>query len=131
MQFRGMSGETVMSVGHGGPTVTRRRLRTDLRRIREERRLSLSEVSRRMEWSVSKLIRIENGSVSISVNDLKILLALYGVSDQVTIERLLELARGARQRAWWSRYRQHAAPTFLEFLGYEAAANQIKFFQPL
>jgi transcriptional regulator with XRE-family HTH domain len=120
-----------MSVDHGGPIVTRRRLRTDLRRIREEQKLSLHDVSDRMEWSVSKLIRIENGSVSISVNDLRILLSLYGVEDEATVERLLNLARGARQKAWWNSYRPYVAPTFLEFLGYEAAADRIKFFQPL
>jgi len=34
-----------------------------------------------MDWSLSKLIRIENGPVGISMNDLKVLLGHYGIVD--------------------------------------------------
>ena len=118
-----------MTVGHG-PMVTRRRLRTELRRLREEKGFAQETVANEMEWSISKLIRIENGSVGISVNDLKALLDLYELDDDQR-DDLIELARGSRQRMWWSHYQKHLSATYLEFIGYEADASSIRHFQPL
>ena len=56
------------------PTVQRRRLRIELRKARDTAGLKQAEVARAMDWSPSKLIRIESGQVSISTNDLKALL---------------------------------------------------------
>jgi transcriptional regulator with XRE-family HTH domain len=110
--------------------VTRRRLRTELRRLREEKSFAQDVVANEMEWSISKLIRIENGSVGISVNDLKALLDLYDL-DESGRDELIELARASRQRMWWSRYQKHLSATYLEFIGYEADATSIRHFQPL
>ena len=60
-----------------GIATTRRRLRMELRRLREAARLHQSDVAQRLDWSISKLIRIENGSVGISVTDLLALMSLY------------------------------------------------------
>jgi transcriptional regulator with XRE-family HTH domain len=117
-----------MTVGPG-PMVTRRRLRGELRRLRDEQHLGQEHVANEMEWSISKLIRIENGSVGISINDLRALLDLYGVPDSDRGE-LIELARASRQRMWWSQYQKHLAPTYLEFIGFEADASRILAFQP-
>jgi len=63
------------------PTVQRRRLRLELRRARDAAGLRQADVARAMDWSPSKLIRIERGDVSVSTNDLKALLNHYGVKD--------------------------------------------------
>jgi len=110
--------------------VTRRRLRAELRRLRDEQHLAQEHVANEMEWSISKLIRIENGSVGISINDLKALLDLYGVADSDRAD-LVELARASRQRMWWSQYQKFLAPTYLEFIGFEADAARIRAFQPM
>jgi DNA-binding XRE family transcriptional regulator len=55
-----------------GPVVQRRRLRGELRRIRQEAGETQEQVAVAMDWSLSKLIRIENGTVGISTNDLKV-----------------------------------------------------------
>ena len=86
--------------------VERRRLRTELRRARQDADLTQEQVASEMDWSLSKLIRIENGSVSISRNDLLVLLPLYGITDEAEVRRLLDLARAARQPSWWSKYRE-------------------------
>ena len=67
-----------MTVGQR-PTVQRRRLRSELRQRREAAGLTQDQVASRMDWSVSKLVRIEAGAVGISTNDLRALLDLYGV----------------------------------------------------
>jgi transcriptional regulator with XRE-family HTH domain len=121
--------EPTMTAGPG-PMVTRRRLRTELRRLRDGKGLAQEYVADEMEWSVSKLIRIENGSVGISTNDLRALLELYGV-DEADRGDLVELSRASRQRMWWSRYQKFLAPTYLEFIGFEADASVIRTFQPM
>jgi hypothetical protein len=83
-----------------------------------------------MEWSPSKLIRIEAGTVGISVNDLRALLALYQVTDKQAVESLVQMAREARQRSWLHDYRSVATPKYISYLGYEASASTIRNFQP-
>lgn len=63
-----------MAASPPDPTVQRRRLRVELRKARDTAGLKQAEVARAMEWSPSKLIRIESGQVSISTNDLRALL---------------------------------------------------------
>ena len=84
-----------------------------------------------MDWSLSKLIRIENGSVGISTNDLKVLLGHYGIVADDRVEGLIALAKAARERSWWSTYKDVASPRLLQFIEYEAAAVITRSFEPL
>jgi transcriptional regulator with XRE-family HTH domain len=111
--------------------VQRRRLRTDLRRARQEVGLTQDQVATAMEWSLSKLIRIETGSVGISTNDLKVLLDLYQIHDELRVNQLIELARGSRQLSWWSKYRDSASHQYLQFIEYEEAASIIRQHEPI
>ena len=113
--------------------VHRRRLRAKLRKARADRGLPQREVAAAMDWSLSKLIRIESGSVGISSSDLKVLLQHYGIDDPSKIDELLALARAGRrdQTGWWAAYRGVTSQQYLTFLGYEAAASVIQTFQPL
>lgn len=113
------------------PVVQRRRLRTELRSARQAAGLTQENVADEMDWSPSKIIRIEAGSVGISTNDLRALLRLYGVADAARIEELIGLARVARERSWWSSYREDVSQRFLQFIEYEAAASAMRGFQPL
>src|SRR5215471_18146876 len=79
------------------PLVQRRRLRTELRRARGDARLTQDQVARAMDWSLSKIIRIETGAVGISTNDLRALLNLYQINESDRIAELIELARASRQ----------------------------------
>ncbi|MEJ3744614.1 helix-turn-helix transcriptional regulator [Actinomycetes bacterium KLBMP 9797] len=112
-----------------GPTVGRRRLRTALRRAREAAGLTQEQVADAMDWSLSKLIRIEAGSVSISTNDVKALLSHYRVADPHRVNELVDLAKVSRQRSWWSQYRESFPPSFVAFIGLEAEASKLSFFQ--
>ena len=84
-----------------------------------------------MDWSLSKMNRIEKAKTGISTNDLKALLPLYGITDQERTEELLALAREARQAPWWQRYSDVAPVTVLELIDYESAASAISQFEPM
>ena len=84
-----------------------------------------------MDWSLSKLIRIENGTVGISTNDLKAILQHYKIVDESRTTELLTLSRAAKERSWWSVYRDSASPRLLQLIEYEAAAFITRNFQPL
>jgi transcriptional regulator with XRE-family HTH domain len=113
------------------PAVQRRRLRAELRRVRQEAGETQEQVAVAMDWSLSKLIRIENGSVGISTNDLKVLLGHYGIAADDRVKELIELARAARERSWWNMYKDVASPRLLQYTEYEAAAMIARNFEPL
>ncbi len=108
--------------------VKRRRLRAELRNARQDADLTQDQVAEAMEWSPSKIIRIEAGSVGVSANDMKELLRLYSITDPKRVNELLSLAREARERL--TTYRD-APPRLSQFVDYEAAATAIRGFQPL
>jgi transcriptional regulator with XRE-family HTH domain len=112
------------------PTIHRRRLRSELRKAREAVAKTQRETAKAMDWSMSKLIRIETGDVRISTNDLRALLAYYEISPERTAV-MLEVAKAAREPARWSRYRDVASPEYLAFLGYESSASIIRNFEPI
>lgn len=112
------------------PTIHRRRLRNELRRAREAANKSQRDAFSAMDWSLSKLIRIETGTVSVSTNDLRALLTFYGV-DAERIDALVEVAKAARETPKWGLYRDVASPEYIAFLGYEASAAIIRNFEPL
>jgi hypothetical protein len=121
-----------MGVGDGpSPLVQRRRLRTELRKAREEAGLTQEQVAQAMDWSPSKVIRIEAGTSRIATNDLKVLLPHLKIVDPQQTGELLALAKGAKARSWWSKYREIASPGYLQFVEYEAAASATSNFEPL
>jgi transcriptional regulator with XRE-family HTH domain len=108
------------------PLVQRRRLRAELRRARQEAGLTQEAVAREMDWSLSKIIRIETGAVGVSTNDLHALLRLYGVTATQRVKALVALAREARQQTWWSKYRDSITPVYFQLIEYETAATIIR-----
>jgi transcriptional regulator with XRE-family HTH domain len=114
------------------PTVARRRVRMALRDARESAGLTQHEVAVRMEWSLSKIIRIENGDVAIAPNDLRPLLAYLGVKDRALVTDIVAHAKIARTRQT-RRHVWHQSPQFREHLThgtrrlieYEAEASSI------
>ncbi len=113
------------------PTVQRRRLREELRGARDAAGMGRADVAHAMDWSPSKLVRIERGDVSVSTNDLKALLSHYGVRDKGKVNRLLELARSARGPSFYDQYADLLKPGFKEYLAYEASASVIRQYEPV
>lgn len=113
------------------PAVQRRRLRTGLRRARLDAGLTQEQVALAMDWSMSKLIRIENGSVGISRNDLKAVLQYYKISDEDRTAELLALSRAGRERSWWSSYRDSVSRRLIQLIEYENAADISRHYEDL
>lgn len=113
------------------PNLERRKLRRKLNQAREAAGLTQREAADSMEWSVSKLIRIENGQVRVSVNDVRGLAALYEITDPAQLEDLLEAARRSRGAGWWAKYHEVVSPSFGRYLGLEEAARGIRVYHPV
>ena len=114
------------------PAVARRRLRLALRKAREAKGLTQAQVAESLDWSLSKVNRIETGEVTVSTTDLHALLRLFGVVDPAEVDRLVADARASRRRGWWDepRYRQHLTPAMLQLFQFEAEATTIRVFHP-
>lgn len=111
------------------PVVARRRVRLALREAREEQGLTQGQVAEAMEWSLSKVMRIENGEVTIALNDLKAVLSYLRITDPARTTSLIQAARASRQRQmWWDapRFREHLTPAMRQLTQYEAESKIIK-----
>lgn len=104
------------------PTVRRRRLAAELRRLREDRDLTLDDVADRLKWSASKLSRIENAKTGIKPIDVKRLLELYGLAG-APVDDLITLAREAERKGWWEAYSDALSQEYTAFIGLEAEAQ--------
>jgi transcriptional regulator with XRE-family HTH domain len=114
------------------PAVARRHLRLALRKARDAAGLTQTEVAETLDWSLSKVQRIESGDVTISHTDVRALLAELGIADPPTVERLIETARAARRRGWWDepQWRDNLTAPMIQLLQFETQARAIRCFQP-
>jgi transcriptional regulator with XRE-family HTH domain len=112
-----------------GPVVLSALLRAELIRLRKDSGLTQEQVALDLDWSPSKLIRVEGGRSLVTKVDLDALLTEYGITSASHRERLQTLNRGSRERAWWAAYRESAHPTYVDYVGYEAGASFIRTFQ--
>ena len=111
-----------------GPTIRRRRLGTDLRRLREARSLRLEDVAARLEVAPSTLSRIETGKAPTRTSYLTVLLDLYGVDDPGQRERMVDMAREGQRKGWWAQCDDLLASGVGSYLGLEAAARTVRLF---
>lgn len=113
------------------PTAGRRRLRNALRRARDAAGFTQEQVADAMDWSLSKVIRIETGGVGISTSDLRQLLLLYQIQDPDHISELVDLARVGRQRPWWTRYKDVIPAGYLSYVGLEDESSALRCVNPV
>src|SRR3954453_10710346 len=103
------------------PVTLRRKLRVELKRRRLERGLTQRNVAEQLDWSQSKVIRIENGSVAVGVTDLQALLRLFGVDEQEIIDEMAAMAKGSK-RLPFADYKDAFPADTLRFFAYESSA---------
>ena len=113
----------------GSPSMRRRRLAAELRRLRTEAQLTVEDVAGRLQWPASKVSRIENRQVGVSPQDLRKLLDLYQAKDRAYREQLLEMGRRATERGWWQSY-SGLLPALGNLIGLEAEAATIRAYEP-
>ncbi|MGF7234810.1 MAG: helix-turn-helix domain-containing protein [Frankia sp.] len=116
-------------VATGSPTVRRRRLGAELRRLRESADVTVEEACIPLRCSMSKISRMENGRVPIRPRDVGDLLDLYGVTDETQREPLLALARDSRKRGWWHVYNDVVPAWFEIYIGLEGDASSISVYE--
>jgi transcriptional regulator with XRE-family HTH domain len=113
------------------PTMRRRRLAAELRRLRHEAGLSIEDVATRFGWPLSKLSRIENRQIGISTSDLRKLLDVYKVEDRAYRNELADMARRATERGWWQSVGSDVVSTVMaSLIGLEAEARTIRSYEP-
>ena len=104
----------------------RRQLLAELRRLRPSHVNTQRQVAEALDWSPSKVTRIESGAVSLSVTDLRALLGFYGVADPELTARLVELARRSRRaRSPFAAFADTFSPVALRFFDFEHSASWI------
>lgn len=116
-----------MAVRRSSPTVGRRRLGIELRRLRDQAGVTIEAVADRLECSSSKISRIETGHIGASPRDVRDMLAIYGVSGEPA-EELVRLARDSRQKGWWQMYGTVLTGAYV---GLEAAAARVHAYEAL
>jgi len=115
----------------GSPAVARHRLRLALRKAREAKELTQGEVAASLDWSLSKLQRIEGGENSISTTDTRALLQVLGITEAAVVDQLVDEARLARKRNTWDdpRYREHLTDATRELIQFDREARIIRTYQ--
>jgi transcriptional regulator with XRE-family HTH domain len=111
------------------PTVRRRRLAAELRRLRELAAQTGDDVAAQLEWSPSKISRIETAKTGAKISDVRKLLDLYGVEDTHR-EELITLAREAERKGWWEAYSDALPAEYAAFIGLEAEAESAMNWEP-
>lgn len=122
-----------MSSTRRSPTLRRRRLSAELRRLREEAGLTAAEVCKRCGWATGTLTKWERGDWQRpSLSNIRVLIELYGVTDDLKRVELEMLATEGRERSgWWHAYRSMMSPAYSTYVGLEAGASELQAFNAL
>ncbi|MER6912329.1 helix-turn-helix transcriptional regulator [Streptomyces sp. NPDC000594] len=109
------------------PTVRRRRLGLELRRLRELKGMTAEEVAERLLVSQSKISRLENGRRSISQRDVRDLCGVYEVDDHRIVDSLMQMAKDSRQQGWWHAF---GDIPYSVYIGLETDAASLRVYEP-
>jgi transcriptional regulator with XRE-family HTH domain len=109
------------------PTVRRRRLGLELRRLRELKGMTAEEVAERLLVSQSKISRLENGRRSISQRDVRDLCSVYEVEDHRIVDSLMQMAKDSRQQGWWHAF---GDIPYSVYIGLETDAASLRVYEP-
>lgn len=111
------------------PSVRRQRVGAELKRIREQRGMSMREVAAALgDFSVSKLSRIESGKGGIKGDDVYTLCEHYGLSSQ-DADKLVARTRQTRGGTWWHEFGPDVLGRFADFIELELDARQVYEFE--
>ncbi|MGH3855629.1 MAG: helix-turn-helix domain-containing protein [Pseudonocardiaceae bacterium] len=84
-------------------TLQQRQLARTLRQLRERAGLSLEEAAPKLDWSASKLGRIETAQQGVDVHGVRSMLDLYDIGGTEWTE-IIDLTREAKHKGWWHAY---------------------------
>ena len=123
--------EAAVSPAPRAPALCRRRLRTELRMLREGAGLTGRQVAEAMGWSVAKVSRLERAEGTLRDAEVRAVCALYRIPGD-RAEVLAECAARTRAPQWWQarEYHRLLPPGSDDQLGLEAAASEIALYDP-
>ncbi len=112
------------------PTALRMILGRQLQELRERAGLSYDQAGEAIFASAWTIRRMEKAEGGLKLNNVKGLLAAYGVTDPGEVDAFLTLARQANTRGWWHHYGDVLPGWFRAFVGIEDAASLIRAYEP-
>src|ERR1700723_2521375 len=112
-----------------GPTVRRRRLGAELRRLREAHSLKLEEVAEKLGLAASTLSRIETGKAPTKSAYLTAMLSMYQGDDPGVRKVLVDMAREGHRKGWLSIYDDVLPSGFDIYVGLEAEASGLRSYE--
>jgi transcriptional regulator with XRE-family HTH domain len=108
-----------------------RRLGAQLRKIREDRGLTLDEAADLLKLSKSALNRMENAQVIVRPHETEYLLLKYEITDDDLREALLGLASAGRSKDWVKRHGALSPVSPVkDLVQLEQDSSAIRIFQP-
>jgi DNA-binding XRE family transcriptional regulator len=111
-----------------GSSVPRRQLGRHLRQAREEAGVTLEAAAQELEWSRAKMYRIEGGQTLMRKHDVLAMCTVYAATRELT-EALVALSVESKSKGWWHAYGDVIPAWFELYVGLEAAASRLRFFQ--
>jgi transcriptional regulator with XRE-family HTH domain len=112
-----------------GSTVPRRQLGRYLRDLRNRQHITVKTAAEELEWSETKIWRIETGQTSLRSHDVEIMCRIYAAPTDLT-EALMGLAKETKAKGWWHAYGDVIPENFDLYLGLEEAASQLAWYEP-
>jgi transcriptional regulator with XRE-family HTH domain len=112
-----------------GSTVPRRQLGRYLRDLRNRQRMTVKTAAEELEWSETKIWRIETGQTSLRSHDVDLMCRIYSAPADLT-EALKALAKETKARGWWHAYGDVIPENFDIYLGLEEAAASLAWYEP-
>ncbi|WP_079148853.1 helix-turn-helix domain-containing protein [Streptomyces agglomeratus] len=113
---------------NSNPTVRKRRLGAEFRRLRQASGLTSKEAAERLMVSQPKISHLENGRRAINPRDVRDLCAIYGVTDQQVIDSLMRMAKESGQQGWWNVYGDIPQSVYV---GLEQDAATVHAYEPM
>lgn len=112
-------------VATSSPTVLKRYVAFELRRLREAAGFERKDVAKRLHRAESHVAHVENVRNLPAATELEVLLDFYGAAERT--EAFLDLLDAARKgRDWWLPFRGAAPEWFDLFLALESSAERIE-----
>jgi transcriptional regulator with XRE-family HTH domain len=105
-----------------GPLGPRRAIATALRELRDESGKNLNDVAQALDFSTSKLSRLENAQGRPMRRDVKDLVRYYGIDGTPQGRRLLRWAERAQRPGWWTNFDDEVIEGLDAHLAYEVDA---------
>ncbi|WP_322942175.1 helix-turn-helix domain-containing protein [Actinacidiphila yeochonensis] len=111
-----------------GSTVPRRQLGRQLRDLRQQAGLTLKAAAATLEFSETKMWRIETGQTVMRTLDVEQMCRIYGAPEDAT-KYLMSIAKQTRDKAWWFSYGDVIVLGFDLYLGLEEAAARLSWYE--